>query len=57
MSAVIEGPVIGSWASLAVFHDANVLITQTVVAELVNGVGMSRSQGLPRYMLYGAFTA
>lgn len=33
------------------------LIAQTVVAELVNKVGASRGQGLPRYMFYGAFTA
>lgn len=33
------------------------LIAQTIVAELVNNVGASSGQGLPRYMFYGAFTA
>lgn len=35
----------------------SVLIAQTMVAELVNRVRASRGQGLPRYMLYGAFSA
>lgn len=33
------------------------LIAQTVVAELVNQVGASGGQDLPRNMFYGAFTA